>query len=128
VLRDIWTQGLDGTAAALFGINTRQSEACLFSSVGEEASTELDGFGGLVVRKLASGSRVRGFKSGRSRCLPPKGKLNNLSHVPTLRHVKEPSNCGKITGCLLNSFDKKFPPSLAEGSRAAWCDGASGDE
>jgi hypothetical protein len=27
----------------------------------------LDGFGGLVVSMLASGSRVRGFKSGRSR-------------------------------------------------------------
>jgi hypothetical protein len=29
--------------------------------------TLLDGFGGLVVRMLASGSRVRGFKPGRSR-------------------------------------------------------------
>jgi hypothetical protein len=66
-----------------------------------------DGFGGLVVRILASGSRVRGFKPGRSRwifflctkssaCLPPEGKLNNLSHVPTLRHVKEPNDCGKL--------------------------------
>jgi hypothetical protein len=53
-----------------------------------------DGFGGLVVRMLASGSRVRGFKP--SACLPPEGKLNNLSHVPTLRHVKEPSNCDKL--------------------------------
>jgi hypothetical protein len=26
-----------------------------------------DGFGGLVVRMLASGSRIRGFKPGRSR-------------------------------------------------------------
>jgi hypothetical protein len=31
-----------------------------------------------------------------SACLPLEGKLNNLSHVPTLRHVKEPSNCGKL--------------------------------
>jgi hypothetical protein len=31
-----------------------------------------------------------------SACLPPEGNLNNLSHVPTLRHVKEPSNCGKL--------------------------------
>jgi hypothetical protein len=29
-------------------------------------------------------------------CLPPEGKLNNLSHVLTLRHVKEPSSCGKL--------------------------------
>jgi hypothetical protein len=65
-----------------------------------------DGFGGLVVRMLASVSRVRGFKPGRSHgiflftkssaCLPPEGKLNNLSHVPNLRHVKEPSNCNKL--------------------------------
>jgi hypothetical protein len=58
-----------------------------------------DGFGGLVVRMLAPGSRVRGFKPGRSRwifyiykssaCLPSEGKLNHLSHVQTLRHVKE---------------------------------------
>jgi hypothetical protein len=31
------------------------------------ANANLDGFGGLVVRMLASGSRVRGFKPGRSR-------------------------------------------------------------
>jgi hypothetical protein len=31
-----------------------------------------------------------------SACLLPEGKLNYLSHVPTLRHVKEPSNCGKL--------------------------------
>jgi hypothetical protein len=66
----------------------------------------MDGFGGLVVRVLASGSRVRGFKPGRSRWIfsvykilsMPSfgGGLNNLSHVPTLRHVKEPSNCSKL--------------------------------
>ena len=61
-----------------------------------------DGFGGLVVSMLASGTRVRGFKPGRSRwifrpsekssaCLPSEGKWKNLSHVPSLRHVKEPS-------------------------------------
>ena len=57
-----------------------------------------DGFGGLAVRMLASGTRVRGFNLGRSRwifrasekssaCLPSEG----TSHVPALRHVKEPS-------------------------------------
>ena len=61
-----------------------------------------DGFGGLVVSMLASGNRVRGFKPGRSRwifrasenssaCLPSEEKWKNLSHVPALRHVKEPS-------------------------------------
>jgi hypothetical protein len=29
---------------------------------------------------------------------------------------------------LTAKFLRQFPPSLAEGSRAAWCDGASGDE
>jgi hypothetical protein len=32
-----------------------------------QAYSSPDGFGGLVVRMLASGSRVRGFKPGRSR-------------------------------------------------------------
>jgi hypothetical protein len=31
-----------------------------------------------------------------SACLPSEGKLNNLSHVPTLRHVQEPSNYSKL--------------------------------
>jgi hypothetical protein len=63
-----------------------------------------------------------------SACLPPEGTLNNLSHVPTLRHVKEPSNCGKLRIFSKIPSIKKFPPSLAEGSHAVWCDGASGDE
>jgi hypothetical protein len=32
-----------------------------------ELTSQADGFGGLVVRMLASGSRVRGFKLGRNR-------------------------------------------------------------
>jgi hypothetical protein len=39
-----------------------------------------------VVSVLASVSRVRGFEPGRS--LPTEGKLNNLSHVPTLGACK----------------------------------------
>jgi hypothetical protein len=98
--------------------------------------SEIDGFGCLVVRMLASGSRVRGFKPGRSRwifsvqkssaCLPP--ELNNVSHVPNLRHVKEPISCGELRADSEIPSKKKFPPLLAEGSRAAWCDGASGDK
>ena len=34
----------------------------------------VDGFGSLVVSILATGTRVRGFKHGRSRCLPSEGK------------------------------------------------------
>ena len=60
------------------------------------------GFGGLVVSMLASGTRVHGFKPDRSHwifqasekssaCLPSEGKWKNLSHVPALRHAKEPS-------------------------------------
>jgi hypothetical protein len=69
-------------------------------------STSGDGFGGLVVRMLPSGSRVRGFKPGRIRwiflyikilSMPTfGGKLNNLSHVPTLRHVKDPRICSEL--------------------------------
>jgi hypothetical protein len=65
----------------------------------------VDGFGGLVVCVLASVSRVRGFESGRSRWIffrvknprhafLRRGKLNNLSHVPTLGHVKDPFSRG----------------------------------
>ena len=75
------------------------------SFYGEEESNinpRDNGFGGLVVSMLASGTRIRGFTPGRSRwifrvseksstCLPSEGKRKNLSHVPTLRHVKEPS-------------------------------------
>ena len=92
-------------------------------------SDELDGFGGLVVSILASGTRVRGFKHGRSRwifrasekssaCLPSEGKWKNLFHVPALRRVKEHST----------SVNYDVPPSLAEVSRAYVVRGASGDE
>jgi hypothetical protein len=63
-----------------------------------------------------------------SACLPSEGKLNNVSHVPTLRHVKEPISCGVLRADSEIPSTKKFPPPLAEGSRAAWRDGASGDE
>jgi hypothetical protein len=45
-----------------------------------------------------------------------------------LRHVKEPISCGVLRADSEIPSTKKFPPSLAEGSRAVWCDGASGDE
>jgi hypothetical protein len=61
---------------------------------------EKDGFGGLVVSMLASGTQVRGFKPGR-RCwiftgvkilsMPSSGGAVKES-VPALWHVKEPSN------------------------------------
>jgi hypothetical protein len=67
------------------------------------------GFGGLVV----SGSRVRGFEPGRSRrifsvCkkstarLPSEGKSNNLSHVPTLGHVKDPFSRSELRAAKQN--------------------------
>ena len=79
-----------------------------------------DGFSGLAVSTLASGTRVRGFKPGRSRrifrasekssaCLPSEGKWKNLSHVPALRNVKEPSTsvnykCVSRIPCIVPSF------------------------
>ena len=64
--------------------------------------------------------RVREFKPGRSRwifraseksspCLPSEGKWKNLSHVPALRHVKEPSafvsyECASKIPCIAPSF------------------------
>ena len=82
-----------------------------------------DGFGGLVVSMLASGTRVRGSKPGRSRwifrasekssaCLPSKRKCKNLPHVPALRHVKEPSTsvnyeCASKIACIVRSFSSR---------------------
>jgi hypothetical protein len=45
-----------------------------------------------------------------------------------LQHVKEPISCDELRADSKIPSTKKSPPSLAEGSRAAWCDGASGDE
>jgi len=77
-------------------------------------------FGGLVVSMLASVTRVRRFKLGRSRwifrasekssaCLPSEGKWKNLYHVPALRHVKGPSTsvnyeCASKIPCIVTSF------------------------
>jgi hypothetical protein len=81
-----------------------------------------DGFGDIMFCMLASGTRVRGLKPGRSRwifrtsekfssstCLPSEGKWKNLSHVPALRHVKEPSasvnyECASKIPCIVPSF------------------------
>jgi hypothetical protein len=55
--------------------------------------------------------------------MPSFGGEVNLPHVPTLGHVKEPSNCGKLrVAGKIRVFS--FLPSLVEASRAAWC-GAS---
>jgi len=72
-----------------------------YNNINSHIDATIDGFGGLVVSMLASGTRVRGFKPGwshwifgsenSSACLPSEGKWKNLSHVPALRHVKEPS-------------------------------------
>jgi hypothetical protein len=56
-----------------------------------------DGFGGLVVSILATGTRVRGFKPGRRRWIFRASEKSSVSHVPALRHVKNPS------GILVNS-------------------------
>jgi hypothetical protein len=66
-----------------------------------------------VVSVLASGSRVRGFEPDRSRrifsvCkkstarLPSEGKSNNLSHVPTLGHVKDPFSRSELRAAKQN--------------------------
>jgi hypothetical protein len=76
-----------------------------------------------VVSMLASGSRVRGFKPG----LPSEGKSNNLSHVPTFGHVKNPNNCSKIPGCRQNSCFL-FPSFANRGLSRRLVRSASGDD
>jgi hypothetical protein len=103
-LMEAWTKWHPLQVTNAISSHNRHS---VFKKRSSQISSALDGFGGLVVCMLASGSRVHGFKPGRSRwifflCtkssafLPSEGKLNNLSHAPTLRHVKEPSNWSKL--------------------------------
>jgi hypothetical protein len=66
----------------------------------------LDGFGGLVVSMLASGTQGRGFKPSRSRwiftdvkilSMPSSGgEVKESVPVPALQHVKEPSNLREL--------------------------------
>jgi hypothetical protein len=87
------------------------------------------GFGGLVVSILASSSRVqtRPKPSDFSHaCLPSEGKSNNLPHVPTLGHVKDPSFCGLNYGLLAKFV---HVPSLANrGLSRRLMRSASGDD
>jgi hypothetical protein len=87
------------------------------------------GFGGLVVRMLASGTQDRGFKPGRSRrifwakkssaCLPSEGKQSRLSHVAELRHVKEPYNLPWKSQIIVRTFLDRFRSTLTEVSGVA---------
>jgi hypothetical protein len=87
--------------------------------------TTFDGFGGLVVRMLASGSEFVGSNPTEavglflckksSACLPPEGKLNNLSHVPPLRHVKEPISHRKLRADSQIPSTKKVPSFASRG-------------
>jgi hypothetical protein len=56
-----------------------------------------DGFGGLVVSMLASGSRVRGLKPGRSRWIFTSVKILSMSSFGG--DVKEPDNLRELLGC-----------------------------
>jgi hypothetical protein len=52
--------------------------------------------------------------------MPSFGGEVNLSHVPTLGHVKDPSCCSSLRAAgEIRMFS--FLPSLIEASRAAWC-------
>ena len=59
-----------------------------------------DGFGGLVVSMLVSGSNSAeavGLSDVKILSIPSSGEeVNNLSHVPALRHVKEPTNLREL--------------------------------
>jgi len=54
-----------------------------------EVTVYLDGFGGLVVSMLASGTRVRGFKTGRSDWIFWASSFGGevKESVPALQHV-----------------------------------------
>ena len=81
---------------------------------------QLDGFGGLVVSVLASGTRVRASDKS-STFLPLEGKWKNLTNVPALQHVQEPSNsvnyeCASKIPCIIPSFASRGLSCL----RGAW--------
>jgi hypothetical protein len=62
-----------------------------------QLSITIDGFGGIVVSMLASGSRVRGFKPGRSRWIFTGVKI--LSMPSFGREVKVFVPCPSFAAC-----------------------------
>ena len=86
--------------------------------------------------QMPSGTRVCGFKPGRIRWifrpsekssafLPSEGKWKNLSHVPALRHVKEPSTsvnyeCASKIPCIVPSFTSRGLSCLCGAWRLWW--------
>jgi len=74
---------------------------------------------------LAFGTRVRGFKPGRSRRifrakksstrLPSEGKQSRRSHVVNLRHAKEPKSEVEVATFdkILGNFSPIVPPFAA---------------
>jgi len=60
-----------------------------------------------------------------SACLPSEGKWKNLSHVPALRHVKEPSTfvnyeCASKIPCIVPSFASRGISCLCGAWRLWW--------
>jgi hypothetical protein len=67
------------------------------SSASHKVHIILDGFGGLVVSMLASGTQVRGFKPGRSRWIFTDVKI--LSMSSSRGEVKESVPCPSFVAC-----------------------------
>ena len=69
----------------------------VYAAVGMCHTVMLDGFGGLVVSMLASGTQVRGLKSGRRRWIFMGVKI--LSMPSSGGEVKESVPCPSFAAC-----------------------------
>jgi hypothetical protein len=70
---------------------------CLFNVFA--TTLHIDGFGGLVVSMLASGTRIRGFKPGRSRC------IWKILRMPSFGgDVKESDPCPSFVACKRTQY------------------------
>jgi hypothetical protein len=58
-----------------------------------------DGFGGLVVSMLAEAVGFLTSVKNPQYAFLRRGRKKNLSHVPALRHVKEPNNRRELLDC-----------------------------
>ena len=68
-------------------------------TIGTGSFPVVDGFGGLVVSMLASGTQFAlDFSDVKILSMPSSGGevKESVPHVPALRHVKEPSNLSEL--------------------------------
>jgi len=86
-----------------FIIFTTMVNRIINSSINERVTQQVDDFGGLVVSMLTSGTRVRGFKPGRSRWIIRASQKS--SALPSFGgDVKESVPCPSFATCKRTKY------------------------